>query len=111
MKHDGGWERMRNRHLQIQSDFAKEAKGGIGARISAYAAALQVTAETAVQAGILPDAYLKVIPEDPTTKSTSTWVTATSDALHSLDQTDPGIDDVHSGSQEIGTDGQPYSSW
>jgi len=28
-----------------------------------------------------------------------------------VDQTDPGIDDVHSGSQEQGSDGQPYSAW
>jgi general secretion pathway protein G len=55
--------------------------------------------------------YLKVVPEDPMTKSRETWQTDVSDALHSLDQTDPGIDDVHSGSQEQGTDGQPYSTW
>ena len=60
---------------------------------------------------LVQEGYLKVIPEDPMTKSTSTWVTATSDALHSLDQTDPGIDDVHSGSEETGSDGQPYSTW
>jgi general secretion pathway protein G len=34
-----------------------------------------------------------------------------SDALHSIDQSEPGIDDVHSGSQETGSDGQPYSTW
>ena len=57
------------------------------------------------------EGYLKEIPVDPMTKSNETWVTDTSDAMHSLDQTDPGIDDVHSGSTETGTDGQPYSSW
>jgi general secretion pathway protein G len=60
---------------------------------------------------LLQDGYLKTIPEDPMTRSTTTWITNTSDALHSLDQTDPGIDDVHSGSDEVGSDGQPYSSW
>jgi len=45
------------------------------------------------------------------TKSTSTWVTDSSDSLHSIDQTDPGIDDVHSGSQDSGSDGQSYSTW
>ena len=60
---------------------------------------------------LIPDGYLKDIPEDPMTHSKDTWVTDTSDALHSLDQTEPGIDDVHSGSQETGSDGQPYSSW
>jgi general secretion pathway protein G len=60
---------------------------------------------------LIQDGYLKAIPEDPMTRSTSTWVTDTSDSMHSLDQTDPGVDDVHSGSTEQGSDGQPYSSW
>jgi general secretion pathway protein G len=54
---------------------------------------------------------LKTVPIDPMTRSNETWVTDTSDALHTLDQTDPGIDDVHSGSTESGTDGKPYSEW
>ena len=60
---------------------------------------------------LVQEGYLRAIPEDPMTRSTSTWVTDSSDALHSLDQTDPGIDDVHSGSQDLGSDGQPYSAW
>jgi general secretion pathway protein G len=60
---------------------------------------------------LVQEGYLKVIPEDPMTKARDSWTTDTSDALHSLDQTDPGIDDVHSGSQETGSDGQPYSTW
>ena len=60
---------------------------------------------------LVQEGYLKVIPEDPMTKSRDSWQTEVSDSLHSLDQTDPGIDDVHSGSQEQGTDGQPYSTW
>lgn len=59
-----------------------------------------------VQAG-----YLKEIPVDPMTHSSTTWVTATSDVLESVDQSDPGINDVHSGSDEVGTNGQPYSEW
>lgn len=55
--------------------------------------------------------YLKVIPVDPMTRTTETWVTEQSDSLHSIDQTEPGIDDVHSGDQEAGSDGQPYSTW
>ena len=60
---------------------------------------------------LVQNGYLRSIPEDPMTKSTETWVTDTSDALSSVDQTDPGITDVHSGSQETGVDGQPYSAW
>ena len=60
---------------------------------------------------LVQEGYLKAIPDDPMTKSRETWNTDISDSLHSLDQTDPGIDDVHSGSQETGSDGQPYSAW
>jgi general secretion pathway protein G len=60
---------------------------------------------------LIQDGYLKAIPEDPMTHSKETWVTETSDSMHSLDQTDPGIDNVHSGAQETGFDGQPYSTW
>jgi general secretion pathway protein G len=60
---------------------------------------------------LLQDGYLRAIPEDPFTRSKDSWVTETSDSMHSLDQTDPGIDDIHSGSQETGSDGQSYSSW
>jgi general secretion pathway protein G len=60
---------------------------------------------------LVQEGYVKIIPEDPMTHARDTWVTDSSDSLHSLDQTDPGIDDVHSGSQEQGSDGQPYSAW
>ena len=60
---------------------------------------------------LIQDGYLKSIPEDPMTHSKDTWVTDSSDALYSLDQTEPGINDVHSGSELTGSDGQPYSSW
>ena len=60
---------------------------------------------------LIHDGYLKGIPEDPMTHSKDTWVTDTSDAMYSLDETEPGINDVHSGSDAIGSDGQPYSSW
>jgi general secretion pathway protein G len=55
--------------------------------------------------------YLKSIPTDPMTHSNETWVTNTDDTLQSIDQSEPGIDDVHSGSQENGSDSQPYTSW
>jgi len=55
--------------------------------------------------------YLKTIPMDPMTHSNTTWVTSTDDSVQSLDQTDGGVNDVHSGSSETGNDGQPYSTW
>jgi general secretion pathway protein G len=61
---------------------------------------------------LIQDGYLKSIPEDPMTRAKDTWVTDTSDTLSSVDQTDSGgIDDVHSGSEETGSDGQAYNTW
>lgn len=59
-----------------------------------------------VQAG-----YLKSMPEDPITRRTDTWVPQQEDAMTSLDQTEPGIDDVHSGAQGTSSNGEAYSSW
>ena len=56
--------------------------------------------------------YLRAIPKDPITGRTDTWVTAQSDVLSTVDQTDSGgIDDVHSGAQMTATDGTEYNSW
>jgi len=60
---------------------------------------------------LIQDGYLKSIPEDPMTHSKDSWVTATTDAMTSVDQTDSGINDVHSGSEETGLNGQPYNTW
>jgi prepilin-type N-terminal cleavage/methylation domain len=59
-----------------------------------------------VQAG-----YLKAMPRDPFTERTDTWVPDESSDLSTTDQTDSGIDDVHSGSQQSASDGTSYSSW
>lgn len=55
--------------------------------------------------------YLREIPQDPFTFDKSTWVTDTSEVLQSVDQSASGINNIHSGSQETGSDGQPYSTW
>lgn len=60
---------------------------------------------------LVNEGYLRALPIDPMTQSNSTWSTDQADALQSLDQTDPGIADVHSGSDEQGSDGQPYNTW
>ncbi len=60
---------------------------------------------------LVQNGYLRAIPVDPMTHSADTWVTDSSDAMYSLDESEPGIDDVHSGSEETGSNGQPYSSW
>jgi general secretion pathway protein G len=54
--------------------------------------------------------YLKVIPNDMT-GAKDTWVVEQEDSLKAIDQTEPGIVGVHSGSNQTGTDGTAYSSW
>jgi general secretion pathway protein G len=60
---------------------------------------------------LVQSGYLRKVPEDPITHSTDSWVTDQSDAMYSLDESEPGIDDVHSGSQDTGTNGTNYSEW
>ena len=55
--------------------------------------------------------YLKTLPMDPFTNSRETWVPITDDSIMSPDQTQPGIIDVHSGSEQKSTEGSTYSSW
>ena len=54
--------------------------------------------------------YLREVPVDPVSRQKD-WVTHFGDTVLSPDQTGSGIDDVHSGSDQIGSDGTPYSSW
>lgn len=60
---------------------------------------------------LVQDGYIRAIPEDPMTRQKDTWVTDSTESMYSLDETEPGITDIHSGSTETGSDGQPYSSW
>jgi general secretion pathway protein G len=55
--------------------------------------------------------YLKEIPIDPITQRTDTWMTSESDTLMDIDQTEGGIDDVHSGAQTLASDGTSYNTW
>ena len=55
---------------------------------------------------LVTSGYLKAVPKDPMTASNSTWVPTMDDTLQNVDQTDPGMTDVHSGSDQAGSDGQ-----
>jgi len=55
--------------------------------------------------------YVRDIPLDPMTGSNQTWKVIMEDALTSVDQTEPGIFDVKSGSDKTGLDGTPYADW
>jgi len=54
--------------------------------------------------------YVKFIPDD-ITGSNTTWQTEPEDSQEAWDPTQLGIAGVHSGSDEISSDGTAYSSW
>ena len=60
---------------------------------------------------LVSEGYLRQVPVDPVTGSERTWEVIIEDALTSVDQTQPGIFDVHSGSDLISLEGTPYSEW
>lgn len=64
------------------------------------------TGDDLVQSG-----YLKVMPVDPITRRSDTWIFNQGDVLTSVDETQSGIDDVHSGAQEVSTEGTSYATW
>lgn len=60
---------------------------------------------------LVQEGYLRQVPNDPITDSNTTWRVVMEDALQSVDQTEPGIFDVHSGSDKTALDGTPYADW
>jgi general secretion pathway protein G len=58
-----------------------------------------------VQAG-----YFRQLPIDPMTHEAN-WEPHQEDTLLSVDQQDPGIDDVHSASNGTSSEGTAYSTW
>ncbi len=59
-----------------------------------------------VQAG-----YLRSVPIDPMTSHSDTWITDQSDTMTDVNETQGGLDDVHSGSQGVSSDGTTYNTW
>ena len=56
--------------------------------------------------------YLKQIPKDPITDQTDWAVEQEQDTVMSADEQDQGgIDDVHSASTAVGSDGTAYNTW
>jgi general secretion pathway protein G len=61
---------------------------------------------------LVDNGYLRQLPPDPITGSSSTWVEVPEDAGQMTpDQKTPGIVDVHSGSNLPSLSGDLYSSW
>lgn len=60
---------------------------------------------------VISAGYMKKLPVDPFTNRADTWVPVQDDSIQDPSQTEPGISDVHSGSNLVGSDGRPYSDW
>jgi general secretion pathway protein G len=60
---------------------------------------------------LVSEGYLRRIPEDPFTKSTSTWTTVPAEPDPNNPTAEVGIYDVKSGSDQTALDGTPYSEW
>ena len=60
---------------------------------------------------LVSSGYLRALPKDPFTESSETWQPVQEDVVQSLDQTQPGITDVHSGSNLMSSEGTAYNTW
>ncbi|HWR52144.1 MAG TPA: prepilin-type N-terminal cleavage/methylation domain-containing protein [Bryobacteraceae bacterium] len=61
---------------------------------------------------LVTEGYLRQVPLDPITGSNQTWEVVIEDAMTSINQTEPGIFDVKSGSDRTSPfDGSAYSDW
>jgi general secretion pathway protein G len=60
---------------------------------------------------LVREGYLRAVPVDPITGSERTWKLVIEDSVMSVDQTQPGIFDVRSGSDLRSLEGNSYSEW
>jgi len=60
---------------------------------------------------LVAEGYLRAVPIDPITGSEQTWRKIVEDSLTAVDQTQPGIFDVRSGSDGTSLEGKPYSEF
>ena len=60
---------------------------------------------------LVTEGYLREIPYDPMTGSNQSGKIEMEDSLRSVNQTEPGIFDIHSASDRKGLDGTPYAEW
>ena len=60
---------------------------------------------------LVTSGYLRQIPLDPLTNSAESWKTIQEDASNTVNQSEPGIFDVRSGSDKTSLEGTPYAEW
>ena len=59
---------------------------------------------------LVAEGYLRAVPIDPI-MGNDQWRTIQEDSLSAVDQTEPGIWDIRSLSDQISLEGTPYSEW
>ena len=60
---------------------------------------------------LVEEKYIRGIPKDPFTNSTDTWQTELSEPEPGNPSAEMGIQDVKSGSDQLGLDNTPYAEW
>jgi general secretion pathway protein G len=60
---------------------------------------------------LVSDGYLRQVPMDPITGSNESWKLIMEDGTNTVNQTQPGIFDIRSGSELTSLEGTPYSEW
>ena len=60
---------------------------------------------------LVTEGYVRDVPADPMTGSNTGWKIIMEDAVTSINQTEPGIFDIRSGSDKKSLEGTPYNEW
>lgn len=60
---------------------------------------------------LVTEGYLRQVPLDPMTGSSDAWKIIMEEGGASVNQTEPGIFDVRSGSDKKSLEGTPYNDW
>ena len=60
---------------------------------------------------LVTEGYLRTIPADPMVGNNTSWKTIMEEATQSVNQSEPGIFDVRSGSDKMGSEGTTYAEW
>ena len=60
---------------------------------------------------LVSNGYLRQIPVDPMTNNAESWKIIMEDASNTVNQSEPGIFDVRSGSDKTSLEGTAYSEW
>ena len=93
-KRNGQWAAI------VHFDHPQEAGGGSGQADFTFG-----------HGDLVSDGYMRQIPVDPITNTADSWKLIMEDAANTVNQSQPGIFDIRSGSDKISLEGTPYSEW